>query len=254
MTAFDEVREQIHWAETCIEHARAKITAYIQNDAFAAEIKVDAETGEYVHKIKLIRPVPIFIKGNLRNAMVDLKHAFDMALHAAARTLGASSFDSNYPWADTPHGLCAIIEKRQSKPNTRLPEILVHEIRRQEPYGTGKGYPGGNDLIRQVAKMANDKHSIGIVAAAQVQSVSFKTIRINKGEIDLVKAWNPVKKEIEIARFHGDIIYDNPKMTGNVFFERVGSLGIRPAIETATNFCNGAKACLEGFEAVCAND
>lgn len=254
MSAFDEVREQINWAETRIEVARIEIAQYIQHDAFRFVQEVNAQTGEHVRKIVLVKDVPMSIKGYLRNAVVDLKHSFDMSLHAAVGELGNSRFDKNFPWADSPKGVRGIINGWQSKDKTKVPQAIIDEIWRQEPYATGEGYSGGEDLTREVAKMANNKHSIGIGASAQIQSVSFTNITvISATSFSLMEAWNPKKKELVLSRHIGLVSYDDPAVTGNVIFERVGRIGPLAAIPTAISFLERAKLCVEGFEAVVRN-
>lgn len=249
MSAFDEVREQIDWAKMCLDAANVEITDYIQNNAFAVLEETDPHTGEHVRKVKLVNPIPISIKGRLRNAILDLRHSFDMSLHAAATTCGVSRFDKNFPWADSPTGVRTIIDSWQRKVKTRLPEVIVNEIFRQEPHSTGEGFAGGNDLVREIAKMANNKHSIGITASAQVASVHVKARLTNVMSFTSMEPWDPVKKELVISRHIGSASYDDPAVTGNVFFKRVGRLGMRPAFPTSMVFYNRAKLCLEGFEA-----
>lgn len=252
MMAFDEVREQIDWAETRINEADSEIAAYIQHHAFTFLEEVNAETGERQRKIKLAKPVPMSIKGHLRNAIVDLKHAFDMALNAAASELGSKRFEKTFPWANSPTGVKAIVDSWQRKAKSRSPQILVDEVWRQEPYSTGESFSGGDDLTREVAKMANNKHSIGITASAQIASISFTNVTVEStgGPIEIFRSWDPKKQELLLARYTGTISHDDPQVTGNVFFERVGGLGALPAIPTAKTFLQRAKLSVEGFEAI----
>lgn len=251
MSAFNEVREQINWAETRIEAARIEIARYIGTEAFRFVQDVDTKTGEQVRKIVLVKDVPMSIKGQLRNAVVDLKHAFDMSLHAAATSFRVCRFDKNFPWAETPSGVRAKIASWQRDHKSCLPDPIIDEIWRQEPYGTGQGYSGGEDLTREVAKMANNKHSIGIGATAQIQTVSFTNIEvINAQSFTLMEAWNPKKKELVLSRHIGLVRYDDPAVTGNVVFERVGRLGPLPAVPTAMAFLERAKLCVDGFESL----
>ncbi|NOU03304.1 MAG: hypothetical protein HOO94_06620 [Novosphingobium sp.] len=251
MSEFDEVRQQIDWAESRIESARVEIARYIQDDAFRLQEDVNPQTGEHVRKIVLVKDVPISVKGNLRNAVVDLKHSFDMTLHAATRALGNSRFDKNFPWADSPMSVRGIVDKWQCKANTAVAQAIIDEIWRQEPYATGEGYTGGDDLAREIAKMANNKHSIGIGASAQISSISIGKIHIdNARSFSLFQGWNPKKKEMVLSRHIGVVSYDNPDATGDVVFERVGRLGPLSAVTTALHFLERAKLCVQGFESV----
>lgn len=254
MSAFDKILDQIEWAETCIEAARVEITQYVQYDAFRFEHQMNPKTGEHVHKIVLVKDVPNSIKGKLRNAVVDLKHSFDMTLHAAASALGNSRFDKNFPWADSPKGVRGIIDSWQSKDKTRIADAIIDDIWRQEPYATGEGYSGGEDLTREIAKMANNKHTIGIGATAQVQTILFPNIRAkNVRSFSLVEPWNPNKNEMILSRYIGTVSYDDTAVTGCVVFERVGRIGSLPAVPAAMHFLERAKLCVEGFKAIVLN-
>ena len=154
---FETPQESIDWAKTCLENAEREFRAYVQNGALANVTEFDRQTREQVRKIKRVKPIPQSVTGFIRTALVDTKHSFDQSLFACAHAAGCLRFSKTYPWADTPKGLNGIIDRRNRDKDAALPPFIVDEIRRQEPYATGEGYPGGNDLVREVAKMANDQ-------------------------------------------------------------------------------------------------
>jgi hypothetical protein len=248
---FKEVQDQIDWAREQIDRGKADAIAHIQAGAFVFVTEVDLKTGEQVHKFKLAKPLPNSIKGSFRSAIVDLKHSFDMSLHAAAQSMGCVRFDKTYPWAVTPQGVQGIIAKRQSKPDSRLPDALIEEIWRQEPYSTGPGFAGGNDLIREVANMANEKHTIGITTWADAASYQLTNVVLD-GPNKFIGHWDPIKQELELFRvgLGGSASYDNATVSVDILFKRAGSVGKIPAFEVATAFADKAQVVLDGFKRV----
>jgi len=256
MDAFQEVQDQIDWAKTNIETGFKAFDEYVKNGAFSRVVEDDLKTGEKVGKIKLVKRVPNEVKGPFRNAILDLKHSFDMALHASAKTLGFHRFDKTYPWSDTENGLRGIIESRQRNRDAKLPQILIDEIWRQKPYASGPKSPSGEYLIREIANMANGKHTIGLTVAAKIESYEISQhVRIDtKGGAALGGKWDPEKKELELYRASGDaaITDNNASVTAYIFFKRVGSAGQVPVNVAAETFADYAQLVLDGFKAVCA--
>lgn len=248
--AFNAPQQTIDWARESIRLGVEACAPYLQNDAFATVVEVDRETGDEVHKVILANPPTLAIKGYFSNAVTDLRHSFDQSLFAAAQICGCVKFDQNFPWADSIDGLTGIINKRQIKESSRLPQHIVDEILRHEPYAARPGAPGGNNFVRDVAKMANNKHSIGLTASVTISQAAFKNVVI-EGPGSFLKPWDPVKKEIEISRLRpgGSVSYDNPRFTAHVSFEHAGLIGRMSAAGVALQFAEKAQAVLDGLKA-----
>lgn len=254
---FETAAKSINFARICIEMARIEAQAYLRNHAFAHVIEKDSETGELVAKIKLISPPPDELEGHFRTAILETKHSFDMILNAAARAFRYYQFKRNFPWADTRTGVEEILKRRQDKDDGRLPKALIDEILRHEPFATGKIPTEGNVLIRDIAKMANNKHSVGITAKAAITSFGLNIDHLipNNGAVTFFSGWNPKKKELEFIRLSGDAYgsFDKPKIAGDIFFDRAGPIGEIPAHIVATMFLEKAEVALGGFKALCSN-
>ena len=252
MSAFQTPQNSIDWARSRIQAAYDSFSAYGKGDAFAFVIEDDIETGDKLHKFRIVQPLPPDVEGFCRNALTDIKHSFDQSLFAAARAMGFVRFKETYPWADSPTGLNRIIEARQRKEKARLPQVLIDEILRHEPYATGPDFIGGNDFIREIAKMVNDKHTIGfaVVPSATSALVNFSGV----SPFVLFEPWDPVKQELVISRVMpgGSIRYDDPTVTTNIRFQRAGRLGKVSVFDAAWGFADRAQFVLEGFKAVCA--
>jgi len=253
LEAFETPQKAINWARSNIEAARQTFVAYAQNNPLAFVIEEDPETGDKIHKFKLVKQMPDEIEHLCRNAIVDLKHSFDQSLSAAARTLNFVRFDKNYPWADSVVGLKRIIDQRQTKKDGALPQILIDEIYRQKPYSTAPGLATGNNLIREIAKMANDKHTIGIEVTANVASYIVSNLTA-AGPSELFRGWDPVKQELifAIVKPGGSISYNKPQIAANICFKRAGDIGKIGVFDAAEAFADRAQAVLDGFKAVCA--
>jgi hypothetical protein len=252
MSHFDVPQEAVNWAKTCICLAEEGVKSYLQKQAFASVVELDPETGQQLTKIKLVSPLPIDVAGFLRNALVDTKHSFDQSLFAAAQTVGCVRFDKNYPWSQSIKGLKTIMEKRQRDRKAALPQIIVDEIFRQQPYATGEALSSGHDLIREIAHMVNNKHTIGFRAAASIESVTMTSVMIGGGSV--FSNWDPVKEEMVLARTDpgSSFSYENCAVSTDVFFKRAGKIGEVSAVFAAKQFVDRAQIVLDGFKAACA--
>lgn len=251
MNHFDVPQKTITWARVCIDLGREAIRRYFEDKPFTLVIEDDPNSGEKITKIILsVGPTPE-IEGHFTNALVGLKHSFDQSLFAAAQATKCLGFDKTYPWADTRAGCEAIIQKRQMKLKTRLPQPIIDEVLRQKPYSTGPGSSSREYLVREIAKMANDKHTIGFTTAASITQLQTSNL-ITTGGLSFGYPWDPVKKEMIISRVAvgSAASYNNPTISANVFFERRGMIGEVPVIDAATYFADAAQAALDGFKAV----
>lgn len=256
--AFDVPQKAINWAVECLGKAWDDFVVYLQNGGFAFVTEKEAETGDEVRKFRQEKPIPDSVEGYLRNALVDIKHSFDQSLFAAVSTVRKVPYKGNYPWADTPNGVTGILTKRQEKENTWLPQILIDEIWRQQPYATGATYAGGNDLIREIANVVNDKHTVGFRAAAAITQSMIPVVFSKapmKGSVSFFERWNPVKKEMVISRKSGEggsISNYNPQVKVDVFLEATGEIGAISVHIVVNSFAQRAQLVLEGFKRVCA--
>ena len=250
--SFDTPQEHIDWAKTCIATAESSFAAYVQNNAFSNVTEFDPKTGEKIIKVKLANPVPQMVSGTVRGALLDIKHSFDQSLFAAARIAGCARFDKNYPWAETFFGTKGIIDKRQRKPESALPQFLVDEIFRQQPYGTRPGFSGGDNLIRDMARLVNDKHSIGFKVTASVTGMHIGKMTMSGGG-SFFHGWDPVKEELIIAKLMpgGEISYQDCAMSADIFFKRAGDIGKVPVFAAAKIFADRAQFVLDGFKSAC---
>ncbi|WP_408586570.1 hypothetical protein [Novosphingobium sp.] len=252
MTGFETPQEHIDWAKTRIDAAEEAFARYAQDGAITPVTEFDAEAGERVFKIRLVKALPMEITGPLRNALLDIKHSFDQSLFAAAQSHRCFRFAQNYPWADSLAGVEGIIDKRQSKPKSALPQVIIDEITRQKPHEAGPRLAGGEYLIREVAKLANDKHTIGFRTNVSLTGMKFSNAMFS-GSGSFLSPWDPEKQEMVIARLEpgGHFSYDDCTFGMDIFFDRAGDVGKIPVLVAARLFADHAQHVLEGFKAIC---
>jgi hypothetical protein len=131
---------------------------------------------------------------------VNIRHSFDQVTYAACvRVAGPRRKDVTFPWANSPRDLDIRMEGKN------IPHEIRDVFRGQQPYPTSDSHSGGNDLIRSLAKVANDKHTVGFSLSAQT---SFTRGPAFVGGIVQQRTvggfpWDPVKNEKVVAKWVG---------------------------------------------------
>lgn len=251
MTRFQAADRLIKWAFEGLHEAHAAFFKFMKTKPLASAVEYDAETGEQVLYYRQIADFPSDIMKHLTSTLNHARHSFDQSIFAACAEIGNPIKDGHYPWATSPSDLEGKL-KRLSK-DRFIDERLWDEIRRHEPYFTGEGYPGGNDLIREISILANSKHTTGFDVAGRVNSVSHSISYIEAGGelTPMAPVWDFEKKQIELVRSKGDVSYDYPTMTFCISFAYAGRLRGIDAINALHSFVTKAQSVNEGLKAEC---
>lgn len=208
---FAPAKESISWAEDATAELCSMIDAFFKNHVAKIVVEMDPKTGENVQKLKFLAHIPKDFRRKATEALNNARHSFDQSVFAARNLLSTrSSKGVNFPWSRDPTDLEQLLATRGV--DARLWDIL----RSHEPYGTSDDHPGGDDLIRTLATVANNKHTVGLAANGHVTSTGFPNITFNSGmkfEI-LNPRWDPRKNEVELVRWQGDL-----EMDGDYNFE-----------------------------------
>ncbi|WAC22908.1 hypothetical protein [Blastomonas sp. SL216] len=252
MITFDSVQQEIEWARSNLNRAGILLDQYVESQPFSLVIEDDAETGGKIHKIKRMVDPPTEIGHLIRNSILDLKHSFDRSLHVAAFTAGREDFNKNYPWSENVAGLKAILRSRQSKNSTSLPLNIIKEIFRQKPYSGEKMPISSRYLVREMAQMANNKHSIGFEFVARPSGTMISGFMSYNASISF-GTWDAVNKESVFVRVWpgGHAAYGQTSISVDIFFKRDGPIGKVPASVALREFLKSAQMSLEGFQRVC---
>lgn len=205
---FSSAQEHIDWACSAIREFQ------VASDEFFADpelccfaVETDSDTGEEVFKVKITKPVSSMMRRKATDAILYARNSLDQSLYAATAILeGAPKRSINFPWAQSPTDLRGLLKSRN------VPASLWDAIKRHEPYPAGDTYPGGNDLIRTLAKIANNKHTIGMTfdGSTTGQTTISGPYEIQGArQINMVGRleWDTVKNEIILAR--GEALHVN---------------------------------------------
>jgi hypothetical protein len=208
VSKFDTSREYVRWARDAIKELQATLSVFVEQSGGGIVIEKDPKTGIVVEKLRFSESIPGGLRRRATESLLHCRHAFDQATFTARNIVSGRSNDSiYYPWAQTPVDL----ERRLS----RLDEQLRDVFRKHEPYPRSDAYPGGNDVIRALARLANNKHTVGLSIIGRILSMKHPEI---KGSLDLLEIglpkWDPEKGEATLMRWKGDA-----EVTGHYDFE-----------------------------------
>lgn len=198
---FETAQNTLDWAKEALNELRETFSAFLAQPGvgeFVAEFDPQTQVNEF--KFRLLKTLPPLISRRGNEALLNIRHSFDQATYAACvRIAGRRRKDVHFPWANCPRDL----EIRMEGKN--VPQGIREVFRRQEPYPTSDSYSGGNDLVRSLARVANDKHTVGFNLSARTTFTSGPAFvggilrQMTVGGFP----WDPVKNEKVIAKWVG---------------------------------------------------
>lgn len=203
--AFKVPFQYIDWARQAVSEMEAEWVEFKSSSHTVTVSENDPETGRYFHKIRLKTPLPTASLARKANeGITRARDAFDNALYAACTTIQKTptAKQLNFPWSECPTDLeNNRLKGRDRKGNLKIPPEFHDVIRRQEPYFTGDSYSGGDDHIRELAKISNDRHSVGIATMGRVSGTYISEMLINIGAPHFrhPPVWDPVNNEVVFA-------------------------------------------------------
>ncbi|WP_300544495.1 hypothetical protein [Maricaulis sp.] len=199
---FAPAHESVEWANEAIDELHTAFKGFFQSGVTEVVTEFDAATSENVQKVRLTKPLPKAFRRKATEALTQARYAFDKATFAARNlATGRSNRSIYYPWARGPADLNRLLKARGI--DQRLWDVFADH----EPYPRGDSHPGGDDVIRTLAKMANDKHTVGLTVIGHITSTRYPSIhgRVVQSMDVLVPRWNPQKNEAELIRWRGDV-------------------------------------------------
>ncbi|WP_445394290.1 hypothetical protein [Stenotrophomonas maltophilia] len=197
--AFDAARLSAKWARKALQEFDDAAREYFTRKGNARIFdELDKETGEVIIKIGLKQEPPDELSRKITEAMNNARHCFDQATYAACSIVSGGPFKSvNYPWAENPTDLVRRLEIK------KIPKVLHKTFLDHHPYPNIAGTGQTDTLVRNLAKLANMKHSLGIEINADIAMV--RTPSITSGDTRSLKILNPVwdasKREAAIIRY-----------------------------------------------------
>lgn len=251
---FGAAEESIDWAKSDIADLNAGFSEFFTQDNITFVTEIDERTGYEIAKIKVADRVPMSkFKRSAVNALMHSRNCFDQAVNIAGMHITGKRFKRNFPWSDS----LTDLEGHRLK---GFPENLRSAIKSLEPYPRGDSYTGGSDLIRALARLCNNKHSIGfsidmlggIDFGGAVKITGMGTLE----SLDIFPPnWDPDRQEVVLWRIGAEGVglelNDNTRLGFNVCFE-IPELSNLPEVRFALHeFLVAAERSLKLVKTVC---
>jgi hypothetical protein len=248
--AFSPAVQAIDWATSALAELDHLAKTFFEGRPATIFTEVDPRTKENVLKLKLVKPLPNMLNRKATEALLNSRHSFDQAIFAAHKLLNPGvSKSSNFPWAENPKDLEILLRNR------KIDERLWSTIVFHEPYLESSSYAGGNNLIRNMATLANRKHDIGLSVHADVSSYVFpsmKAISINSFSIK-GRNWDSITNEGELARWSGQVeISGSHRFLCHIIFKDPKFPEPVDAVLALTEFISKANVVVKSLERRCA--
>jgi hypothetical protein len=251
---FGPAEESISWAKNDLADFQAVGAKFFTSEKIAIVEEVDEGSGLVYTIMRLFEDIPqSVLKRHAVSALLNTRNSFDQAVNIAGRFITRSGFKRNFPWSAS----LTDLENHRLKD---FPEQLRGPIKLQEPYPRGDGYTGGNDLIRALARLSNNKHSIGFtIDAMGGLDTNSDLIFTGSGHVRRViflpPNWDPVKKEVVLFSVDADGVrlelQKHSRLRFDICFE-VSELSNPPEVRFALNeFLAAAERNLEFMKVAC---
>lgn len=194
---FSGTEKYIRWAEREIASYRTIFSESSKQD-LTLVTRFNETTGITITSIQLSGSEGWDdIERHAVNALQHLRNSFDQAVNTAVGYRQGKRYKGNFPWSRD-------LKDLQNYRIQALPDEFKDAIFVQEPYYDGEGYPGGNSLVRGLAELCNQKHSVGVRADINgLPQYQTDPEIVGGGEIRRItflnRNWDPVRKKIDIC-------------------------------------------------------
>ncbi|MBK8197342.1 MAG: hypothetical protein IPK75_03140 [Acidobacteria bacterium] len=252
---FEIPRRSLNWAKEAIQESHVVLESYFARVRGVEVTDIDPETGLHHFKVKLSESIPDRVDRRIFEAISNTKNAFDQAMFAAVCAINRrpKSGDVHFPWRSSLEDL----NRRMENAKANIPRELHDVIRKHEPYPrSDPGSESGNQ-IREIAKLANQKHTVSVRVVGYVSGGRFPdSYTTGNGEIGPVihpaLRWDPVHNEMTVLVHGGNLkIKNNYRFAFHVVFQESGALKNVPAMPVVDAFAAKAEAVINDLEAEC---
>lgn len=207
---FRAAEESIEWSKQATLEFTQLTDKALSSDKSEIIEEIEPGTGVTLVKFRFTEPVPSDVRRKATEALIHARHSFDQAIFAAHEALEPGrNYSNNYPWANGAKDLEG--RMRAKGVDSRLWDFF----RSQKPYGAPENRAKNADVVRILATIANNKHSIGFNIAGAVHGTQYPAITPGGPDV-LVDiqggVWDDRKQEIELYRKTGRIEQDGPIM------------------------------------------
>lgn len=244
--------ETLSWSRKAINEFDSLCRDFFRQPNIQSITEFDAKSGLNEAKFVLMTDLPADAPRKVTEALVNTRHSFDQSLYAAIRALGITPVhDVYFPWTASPKDLQRRLEGTVNKGSNvlKIPKVLWPTLGSFEPYGRSDRHTGGDNMIRAMAKVANRKHTVRLTFDLIARSAGNVNIS-GDGPIQVLHPrWNPVKKQVVVARF-GDHakLNDYGYINVGIVFDEAGPLQNTPVLTALRRFLAKAEAVAEALE------
>lgn len=174
-----------------------KISAFMDTDPYQPTVEKYFETDEYIHKIKLVKPMPPMLSCIAFDAISNLRSALDQAGFFFAKAANPSTRGkyTHFPFGDT----AADANGAHAGMSREIPKRIFDVMIRFQPY------KGGNDLLWAMNKLCNtNKHRILVPMAVATKGVSGRISIDARNSVVMINTrewrWDHSKNEMILGR------------------------------------------------------
>lgn len=254
---FNKPQQLINWSRSALTGAESLIREFFTSANFPLGWVSEPHSDARLLVMRMTSKIPDGVERFLTECINNTKNSFDQTICNAIDLVGEDSKNIHYPWADNPQ---PSLENKLRHPKTGailIPPLFWDTLRNQQPYPTGKIYIGGSDIIRQIAKYANRKHSLGLSVDCGIargeREITFET---KEGTINFEQStnWRKHENRVILARLQGDVpvFKMNAKIRFRFLMDAPLPLGETNVLDALKLFVDKSQQVLDEFRAVCA--
>jgi len=252
MSSFSSSQKSLRWGVKALDELESVIGHFFSLNPYARRAYVDPKTQEQV--IEYVRTIDFpldEIERRFNESMLCFRNAFDQAAFAACAAIDKTIRPNDtiyFPWADSESGC----EKRLRGKSCKIPEKLWPTFLGLKPYGTLDSGTTDEYVSRELAKVANRKHSTGFAVGGDIARAlgPGKFVITDPAGVTWAppkdRTWDPMKEQIEILRYPpGMEFHGQETVYFNVVFDRSTSLKGTPIVPALRSFSAKAEHSIE---------
>ena len=229
---FESPDHLLAWAREEIDKFELESTTFIRDDdPYVVVTEFNSESGLNELKLKQTKSPPIALRGHVGNIVKNLRDVLDQTTAIASRIVtGVESKNTHFPAGESPADLERSLSSKKPRIYKDIPVELHDAIRAIQPYPTGNGHAGGNDVLRTLIRVAGPhKHQLSIGLGMSMGGMGLQG-RLAMGGISGSIGdfrWNSAKAEMILLTFApGADSQVNIELTSHIAFDKGPLSGI----------------------------
>jgi hypothetical protein len=196
---FESPKALLNWAWEDMQRFKEVERAFFESEPYQTVVEFDDEMQRNAHRLRFTQPIPYELRKLASHIINDLRHSLDQAFCTAAKFFGWEPCGNQtviyFPWATTKADLMARLK--------RIP-VEIHPILFEaEPYPAQNDGSSGNDMIRQLGKIAGPNKHEAVLNAAAIASITGMRVAWNADWVIPYpeNMWNSAKNELTMGYF-----------------------------------------------------